>query len=337
MVIAKFTSLLQHQAYFSNELVCMQYMEQTRWNGTPICPHCNSDQYYRVRTRFKHPDLNDYKDFVCANKDCRKKFTPLTGSIYGCSKLSLRIWFAAIYLVMRKKSISSLQLARDLGVSPKTAWFMLHRIRATATEKQPAQFEGTVEADETFVGGKNKNRHAEKKVKNAQGRAFIDKTPVAGILQKSQYVELVDPETGEVKRDLIKPSQIRSQVVPNTSAESIMPFIRANLKPGSIIVSDEWHAYNGLSGQFDHRVVDHGRKQYVNGAGDTSNGIENHWSHVKRNIIGIYHFVSRKHLQRYCDEFAFRHNHRLSSECERFEMLVERSVGVRLMYKELIR
>ena len=335
--MAKFKNLLQHQTYFSNELVCIQYLEQERWKGKVVCPHCNGEKHYRVKTRFKHPDLKDYKDYVCANKECRKKFTPLTGTLYECSKLSLRVWFTAMYLIMRKKSISSLQLSRDLGVSPKTAWFILHRLRELAREHQSASMEGTVQADETFIGGKNKNRHADKKVKNSQGRSFKDKTPVAGILQASQYEYYFCEKSGRVKRIVIMPSSVICKVVPDTKVDSIQSFIKANVKPGSILVSDEWHAYNGLNSAYDHRVVDHGRSQYVNENGDTSNAIESHWSHVKRNVIGIYHYISRKHMQRYCAEFDFRHNHRLNSECERFEMLVERSTTRRLMYKDLMR
>ncbi len=218
-----------------------------------------------------------------------------------------------------------------------SAWFILHRLRELARETMPQQLEGTVQADETFVGGKNKNRHHNKKMPHSQGRAFVDKTPVAGILQQSEYTEEVNRDTGEVKKTLSKPSRIISLVVPDTEPSSIQPFIRAHVKPGSTIVSDEWHAYRGLTDRYDHRVVDHGRNQYVNMEGDTSNAIESHWSQVKRNIIGIYHYVSRKHLQRYCAEFDFRHNHRLTSECERFEILVQRSTSRRLMYKDLMR
>lgn len=315
----------------------MEYLEQRRWKGTPVCPHCGSEKHYRVKTRFKHPDLKDYKDFVCANKSCKKKYTTLTGSIYESSKLGLRVWFTALFLYTRKKSISSLQLASDLGISGKTAWFVLHRIREMVKEKMSKRLEGIVSADETFVGGKNKNRHHDKKVQHNQGRAFVDKTPVAGVMQATEYEVQVDKETGEVKKIPTKPSIVRCKVVPDTKAESIQPFIKENVSKGSVFVSDEWHAYSGLNRDYEHHVVDHGRKQYVDAAGFSSNNMENFWSHAKRNIIGTYHYVSRKHMQRYFDEFSFRHNHRTMTGGERFNELVGRSPGVRLRYRELMR
>lgn len=334
----KFKTLIQHQDYFRNELICMEYFEKERWNGTPACPHCGSGKHYRTKTRFKHPDLKDYKDFVCNNTTCKKKYTTITGTIYESSKVGMRYWFmAAFLLATRKKGTPALQIARDIGVTAKTAWFMIHRIRAAVEDSSPAEFEGTVCADETFVGGKNKNRHADKKVKNSQGRAFIDKTPVAGVMQVNEYESKLNKETREIKRIVVKPSQVRCKVVPDTKANSIQPFIKEHVKKGSVFITDEWLAYQGLNRYYDHKVVDHGRKQYVTEAGDTSNAIENFWSQMKRGLIGVYHQVSRKHLQRYANEFSYRHNTRTITDSERFVNLIKRSGHVRLKYADLVK
>lgn len=312
--MAEFNSLMSLQEHFSSELICMQYLEEERWEGNPECPHCGSEHHYRTKTRFSNPELKDYKDFIC--KACRKKYTVLTGTIYESSKVSLKKWFMAMYLLeMHKKGVSSMQLARDIEVTQKTAWFMLHRIREMLKEKAPEMLEGVVMSDETFVGGKNKNRHHDKKVKKSQGRSFKDKTPVFGLMQEGGFV--------------------RCFVVSDTKAASIQPLVLSNVKQGSTVYTDEWWAYKGLSKYYDHHVIDHGRGQYKNGDA-TTNAIEGFWSHLKRSIIGIYHYVSKKHLQKYCHEFSFRYNYRDLSIFEKFRLSIRRCNDVRLLYKVLV-
>lgn len=310
-----FKNLLELQNYFSDELKAVQYLEQQRWNGAPECPHCGSEHFYRTQTRFRNPALKEYKDFVC--KACSKKYTVFTGTIYESSKISMRLWYSALYLLSaHRKGISSLQLGRDLGVTQKTAWYMLHRIREMLVEKAPEVLVGEVALDETFVGGKNKNRHKDKKVEKSTGRAFKDKTPVLGMLQKGGKVKCV--------------------VVKDTKAKTIQPLVLSNIQPGSIICTDEWGAYKGLNSIYEHYVVDHGRGQYKTGE-FTTNALEGFWSHLKRSIIGIYHYVSRKHLQRYCEEIAYRYNYRHLTDIERFEFAVKKCGDARLLYKVLTR
>src|ERR1700712_188106 len=174
-----FKSLIQVLDFFKDEKTCVQYLAESRWGDTPSCPHCGNVGAYVTNRGFK-----------CKAKECHKKFTVTTGTILENTKISLRYWFATIYLATaHKKGISSLQLSRDLNITQKTAWFLLHRVREMFKASAPEMLEGTVEIDETFVGGKNKNRHASKKAPNSQGRAHVDKTAVVGLLQRDGSVK----------------------------------------------------------------------------------------------------------------------------------------------------
>jgi transposase-like protein len=190
---------------------------------------------------------------------------------------------------------------------------VLHRIREMLKAQAPAMLEDIVQADETFVGGKNKNRHHNKKVKNDGGRSFKDKTPVLGLESNGKVI---------------------TQVISTTRAQHIIPVITQKIVPGSTLVTDEWCGYNSAHKQFDHIIIDHARGQYVN-EGFTTNTIEGFWSHLKRGLNGTYHCVSRKHLQRYCDEFAHRYNSRQQKDTERFQNMLCHLSG-RLKYTQLI-
>lgn len=301
-----FKGLPELLKYFSDEKLCIQLLEQRRWNGKPTCPHCGYDEkIYRTNRGFK-----------CANKECGKKFSVTVGTIFENSKIKLSNWFGALYLVTaHKKGISSLQLARDLGVTQKTAWFMLHRIREMLRTKSPMTMEGTIEVDETFVGGKNKNRHEHKKVKESQGRSLKDKTAVFGMLERG----------GDVK----------PMVVPDTKAKTLKPIIAEMVKQGSIVVTDELSSYKGLSKNYVHEIIRHKAKEYVR-ENNHVNSLEGFWSLLKRGIYGIYHHASRKHLNRYCDEFAYRYNTRQVNDQHRFDNSLRHSEG-RLTYEGLVR
>lgn len=305
--VAKFKSVIQVLDYFRDEKVCKAYLAQQRWGGQPVCPHCgNSHKIYTTNRGYK-----------CGNKECHKKFSVTVGTVMEDSKIKLRYWFAAIYyLTSHKRGISSYDLADELGVCQKTAWFLMHRIRKMMHKEAPAKIEVVAQSDESFFGGKNKNRHWDKKVKNSQGRSFKDKTPVLGIL-----------EPGEV-------SQIRLFKIPNTEADTIQPYLDANIEPGALLMTDEWKGYAYAHENFDHRFVNHGAREYVSD-GISTNGVENFWSHFKRGIIGVYYHTSRKHLDRYCDEFSYRFNTRNLTDCERFESSLT-NVNGRLTWKQLV-
>lgn len=302
--IDEFKSLPELIMYFSTEAVCLKYLEQWVHKGNIRCQYCGTDKVYRFK---------DGKRFRCSS--CLEYFTAKVGTIFESSKLPLVKWYTAIYLLSaHKKGVSSHQLARDLHVTQKTGWFMLHRIRK-AMEQDSIMMDGIVEADETFIGGKNKNRHKNKKFKNAQGRSFQDKVAVMGLLQREGKVKTV--------------------VIGNTQGENIRRVVFGNVQTGSTLISDEWWAYRNMKEYYHHEVVDHARGQYVNGNGATTNSMEGFWAHLKRSLGGIYHRVSPKHLQKYIDEITFRWNTRKMNEGQRLSLLMSK-VNCRLKYKQLV-
>lgn len=299
-----FKSVFELMKYFPDEQSCIDILEEERWGGNIISPFDPTSKVYKCKG-------NRYK---C--KTTGKYFNVKTGTIFENSKISLRYWFYAIYMATsHKKGISSLQLSRDIHVTQKTAWFMLHRIRECLKVECLECLAMEVEADETFIGGKNKNRHKSKKVENAQGRSVKDKTPVFGMVQRDGL--------------------LIAKVVPNTQAQTLIPLVDQWVKPDSFIYTDEWQAYLQLNKSYNHGIVIHGEGQYVSDRAHT-NTMEGFWGLLKRGIIGIYHNVSPKHLQKYVDEFAFRYNTRKISESDRFNLLL-RSTQFRLKYKQLIK
>ena len=291
---------------FPDDEACRKHLEHIRWGGEPVCPHCGGCE--------KIYALKGGKRYKCG--DCKKKFSVLVGTIFENTKVPLQKWFVAIWLcTSHKKGLSSCQLAKDIGVTQKSAWFMLHRVREMLKENAPELLEGEVEVDETFIGGKEGWKHKNKKTANARGRSTKAKTPVFGMVER---------ETGET----------RFHVVEDTKAETLQDVIVPNVKPGSAINSDEWTGYRGLSALYDHQVINHGDGEYVRG-GVHTNAIENRWSHFRRTLTGTYHHVSRKHLSRYADESAFRLNTRDANEGERFDKTLARCEG-NLTYEDLI-
>lgn len=283
---------------------CREFLEKYRWQGDPVCPHCGDrDKHYKLKSRGEFQGL-----YKC--KCCRKRFTVLIGTMFEGSNVPLVKWFYAIYIFLsHKKGISSVQLSKDIGVTQKTAWFMLNRIRHNCKGKIPIDFDGETQIDETYVGGKNKNR-----VKKNQGRSLKTKTPVVGLISNGKAYTIV---------------------VPNTGGKVLKTIVRTLVKQGSTIVTDGWKGYNGLSSEYIHKVIEHSNGVYVKD-GFHTNSIEGFWSHLKRGIIGVYHLVSPKHLSKYCDEFEFRYNTRDMSDGLRFTMFIATSYK-RLKYKDLVK
>jgi transposase-like protein len=293
--------------YFKTEQICRNYLETIRWSGKIICPYedCKHDHVHKFK---------DGKVYRCAK--CKKDFSVKVGTIFEDSKISLQKWFAAIYLITsHKKGISSLQLGKDLGVTQKTAWFMLHRVRHTfGLGTSEEKLGGNCEADETFIGGKEANKHKHKRTENTQGRSVKTKSAVVGIIERG--------------------GELRAKKIVDTSGEHLRRFVLDNLKFGSELNTDEWLGYKGLAHHFKHKFVKHNEGEYVQGDIHT-NSLEGFWSLLKRGVVGIYHSMSAKHLQQYIDEFVFRYNTRSYSENYRFDTMLN-NIGSHLSYAQLI-
>ena len=307
----QFNSFASMLTALPTDAACREYLEMKRWNGLPVCPHCGvvDTNHYKLKTKGEFKGL-----YKC--KSCKERFTVTVGTMFEGSPISLRKWFIATYIFSaHKKGVSSHQLARDLGVTQKTAWFMLHRLRMVFTDVDPKLLDGVVSIDETFIGGKNKNRHADKKKDGGQGGNSEDKTIVMGAMQLGGTVV--------------------TKIVADRQAETLIPQTKKMVKKGAIVVTDEHRAYYKLDGNYFHIVVNHNEGAYVNGA-FTTNNIEGFWSLLDRGILGIYHSVTPKHLQQYCNEFGFRYNCRKIKDNERFDVALTRLAGVKLDYDTLI-
>jgi transposase-like protein len=309
-----FKTIHEFNDYFKDELTCYRFFEQIRWKGKPVCPHCGSGKYYNVKSRGKIKDIPSYR---CSDKECDLPFTVRTKSIFEGSKVELRKWFLAIYEISTcKKGISSIELATKIGVSQKTAWFINHRLRVMLIESNPILLKDFAAVDETLVGGKNKNKHANKKIPHSQGRSSKGKSIVFGVKGLSGH--------------------IKTKVIPDIEASTLIPIIDKWVEKGSIVVSDELKSYNELKKNYFHVTINHSKGEYVNGV-FTTNGVENFWSVFKTGITGVFNSVSPQHLQLYCEEFSDRYNKKNMTNIERFEKVITRCPNNRLTYKELTR
>lgn len=306
MFMAQFKNLKDLMTKFQDEQTCRDFLAQHRWNGVPVCPYCGCNKSYKIENG---------KRFKCANKECHKKYSVTVGTVAEDTNIGLATWFGAIYLISaHKKGISSVQLGKDLGIAQKTAWFMLHRIREALREKKGLLLTKEVEADETYVGGKEENKHLSKKSMDENGNYVDAKAPVIGLIEPG--------------------GEVRTRAINATTKKNATDFILSNVKKGGKLITDANPVYFKIGQKFDHIVVNHSAGIYKF-EGHTTNHIENYWSVLKRGIYGIYHQVSVKHLQAYCDEFAYRFNSRKMKDNDRFELTLGRLTG-RLTYAELV-
>ncbi len=299
-------SLRNAIVYFDEFEHCREFMVELRWpDGKVACPRCGSDKIFWIA-----------KELVwkCYGKHDHAKFSLKTGTIFEDSPIALQKWLPAAWLIINcKNGISSYEVGRALGVTQKSAWFMMHRIRLAMQSGTFEKLSGEVEADETFIGGKARNMHVSKRQRRITGTGGKDKTAVMGIMERG--------------------GKVRTVVIPNRRKSALQAEVKKHVEAGAALYTDALLSYEGLATDYAHQVVDHA-VQYVDGRVHT-NGLENFWSLLKRSISGTYVSVEPFHLFRYLDEQGFRYNERKSTDAERFVTAMKQIVGKRLTFDEL--
>ena len=286
---AHFKSEISLMNYFDTEDKCKAAIAQERWgDGDVVCPYCGST----------HCHICKDGRYIC--KGCQRKFSVTVGTIFENTKVSLRRWFLAMYKVAStKKGVSSHQLARDIEVTQKTAWFMLHKIRGLFGITDETVLEGTVEMDEMYLGGRETNKHDSKRTEGTQGRSTKTKTPIFGMIQRE--------------------GKVVAMKVDDTKGSTLMPIVSQFVKEGTVTYTDEAAMYNSLTKNgYDHLFVNHGKREYVRSSDIHTNSIEGFWAHFKRVIFSTYHCVSKDYVQRYIDEQMYRWNTREEKSSYRF-------------------
>ena len=296
-------TLIETVKHFADPNVAVEFLARIRWPKGPACPHCGSKKICFLKTR---------RVFKCTTRPCRKQFSIKVGTIFEDSAVGLDKWLPAVWMIANcKNGISSWELHRALGVTQKTAWFMLHRIRLAMQSGTFEKLSGKVEADETFIGGKARFMHADKRKEKIHGRGAIGKAVVLGMLERR----------GEVKAVVVK----------DRKKKTLQPYIKAVVEKGSELHTDDLKSYEGLD-EYIHEVINHA-EEYVRGDVHT-NGMENFWSLLKRGLKGTYVSVEPFHLFRYLDEQVFRFNARHGVDFDRFCAVLRNVVGRRLTYSQ---
>lgn len=299
------TTLQEAIAYFADADRCFAYATKLRWpDGKIACPRCGSEKHSFISTR---------RIWFCSG--CKKQFTMKVGTIFEDSPLGMDKWMTAMWLLVNcKNGVSSCEVARDLGITQKSAWFMMHRLRLATQSGSFVKLGGHVEVDETFIGGKARNMHASKRQRRITGRGTVDKTIVMGMLTRG--------------------GEVRTAVVDDRSKKTLQAEIHKHVRAGAALYSDELLSYDGLASKYAHQVINHA-VQYVDGHIHT-NGMENYWSLLKRGISGTYVSVEPFHLFRYLDEQAYRYNNRKDmTDAQRFEQAMGNVFGKRVTFSQL--
>jgi transposase-like protein len=286
-------------------------MVNVKWPNGMTCPECGGTNIGEIKSRRK---------FQCRMKGCRKQFSVKVGTIFEDSPLGLDKWLPCVWFIVNDKNgISSCEVARAIGVTQKTAWFMLHRVRMSMAQESSDQLDGVCESDESFIGGAFSNMHKWKRDQMPEGRGTVGKAIVHGILQRGNGDDVL--------------SQVRLSVVPNQKRKTLQHGIKKHVKAGIVVYTDALKSYEGLDTMYIHEQIDHA-VAYVEGEVHT-NGMENFWSLLKRMLGGTYVAVAPKHLTRYCAEEAYRFNERGGNDSDRFGKVMLSVPGKRLTYKQL--
>jgi hypothetical protein len=305
------TTLIEAIKYFSDPDVCLDFVAKLRWPNGVACPTCGSRDLRFIKTR---------RIWECKAQHEKRQFSVKVGTIFEDSAIGLDKWLAAIWMIANAKNgVSSYEVARGLGITQKSAWFMMHRIRL-AMGIDNGKFSGTVEADETFIGGRAANMHKSKREKTIKGRGTVGKIAVMGLLERHNLDDM--------------PSKVQTKILADTSRNTIPPAVKQSVERGSNLITDALSPYDDLNTEYVHEVIDHA-EAYVRGHVHT-NGIENFWSLLKRAIKGTYVSVEAFHLSKYLDEQTFRFNARKTNDANRFEAVVDGVFGKRLTYNQLI-
>lgn len=294
--------------YFADFEHCRQFLRELRWpDGKVTCPACGSDHVVW---------LASVRRWKCYGKHAKPQFSLKTGTIFEDSPLGLDKWLTALWLLVNcKNGISSLEIARHLGITQKSAWFMAHRLRFALHHGSFDRLAGEVEVDETFIGGKARNMHVAQRRRRITGTGGKDKTAVVGFLERG--------------------GKVITNVVDNRKKRTLHAEVHKHVEAGAALYSDDLRSYDGLAGKYAHQVIDHAVK-YVDGEVHT-NGLENYWSLLKRSPSGTYVSVEPFHLFRYLDEQAYRYNHRKNAtDFDRFKMALAQIAGKRLTWKQVI-
>jgi len=301
-----FKNLMDFMNFFSTEQKCHEFLKSILWKDGKHCPHCGSNEIMEYKSNFKKNRC----------KSCKMDFSIRKGTIFEESRMSLQKWFMCIYLMnSNKKGISSLSLSRQVGINKTTAWFVLQRLRYVGKNFfLQTEFEGVTEIDEAYIGGSESNKHASKKNKK-------EKTVVIGMVNRNTKT-------------------VKAVKIPTAEKDFLLPKINLNVKQGSTIITDTYGAYKDLNKRFYHETVKHSEGEYVKVSSRVAfkihtNTVEGFWSLLKRGINGTYHWVSKKHINRYLNEFSLRYNTRELADNQRFASFLGKVQG-RLTYKELI-
>ena len=301
------TTLQQAIQYFSDPQRCLDFTIAMRWPHGPVCPRCQSQEYNFLKTRSL---------WECKGKGCKKQYSVKVGTIFEDSAIKLDKWICAMWMIVNAKNgVSSYEIHRNLGVTQKTAWFMMHRIRLALQKGSiDRKLMGEVEVDETYIGGNARNMHQDKRLKTLRAEGRFRKAVVVGMLERK----------GEVRMEMIN----------SASSKLLAEVVKKHVVPGSDLISDQWHGYMKVGKEYAHKIINHA-ETYVRGNVHT-NSIESFWSLLKRGIKGTYVSVEPFHLFRYLDEQSFRFNTRKDNDQGRFMSAMSMIQGKRVTYEQLL-